>query len=92
MTSLPRLKVEPERYAAEWFIGERSVPGEIELRGFLPPVIEVFGDIEQIDWAAPEGQGLPITTSSSICERVGRLGRFPEHGPKPANIRSIFIV
>lgn len=54
---MPTLPVAAGEYATEWFLGDRKVAGEVDLRPLLPPKVTMFDDVEETDWSA--GGGFP---------------------------------
>lgn len=54
---LPKLPTQPGEYAAEWFLDERAIPGELSLKPHRPPEAQLFGDVVPKDWS--QGGGFP---------------------------------
>lgn len=54
---LPKLPTQPGEYAAEWFVDERAIPGELSLQPNRSPEARLFGDVVPRDWS--QGGGFP---------------------------------
>lgn len=73
-TDFPRLAVETGRYAVEWFMDERTIPGEIELESARPPQLRFFGEAKPLIWRTKgrtKSAGFP--QRHDLPEIVGRL-------------------
>src|SRR5438105_3471065 len=66
----PDLPLEPDTYAAEWFLDDGALAGEVELLGGQPPRAHVYGE--------PKGLAAPVRTIPADLELgilKGRLRR-----------------
>lgn len=69
VSAFPKLAIAPGDYSVEWSLGDRWVPGEVELEPNRPPRIVVFGDIEERDWS----RGGAFPQEDEYDHLVGRL-------------------
>jgi hypothetical protein len=70
----PHLPITTGRYAAEWFVDDRTLPGEVELEAGRPPRLTFFGEVKPLVWRT-EGKkwsaGFP--QDHALPRIIGRL-------------------
>jgi hypothetical protein len=69
MNTFPRLAIRPGEYPCEWVVGSKRLAGGLELRAGLPPVLAIYGDLE--DHATTATRSLP--ERHEYARLVGRL-------------------
>jgi len=68
VSDFPSLPLSPGDYPTEWYIGGRTIPGQIHLEPMRPAIAELFGDLEergpgQTSWVGSESKADRIVGS-----------------------------
>jgi ApeA N-terminal domain 1 len=70
MTDFPKLSLEPGRFAAEWYLDNRPIAGELQTEANRPPHFVLF---EDLDYDADWSQGREIPEERTHDRVLGRL-------------------